>query len=430
MIRIALLLLAFSTGMMAADLPKAPLVARKPHTHREHGVERSDPYYWLRQRENREVLDYLKAENAYTKTVMADTKALQETLFREIKGRIKQDDDTYPVRWKHYLYYSRYTEGSEYPLHYRRRAGADEDAGKITFDVPVLAKEHKFYDFDEGEVSPDEKLMAFSVDTEGRRIRTLQVKNLETGEILPDRIEKVDGGHAWAADNRTLFYTRPDPETLRDFQVWRHRLGTPAGDDVLVYEEEDETFSCYVTGSQSEKYIIIGSSQTLSDEYRLLEADQPEGEFKVFTPRRRGLEHDIEHYRDGFYIRTNKGAENFRLMWTPLKETAEEGWQEVVPGSSEVYFSDFEIFDDFIVLEEREGGLNRIRVREMKDGKTHTVDFGEAAYSAWTDTNLQFDTEWLRYGFSSLKTPSSLYEYNLRTPPAAVAQAPAGAGRL
>ncbi len=415
MIRVALLLLAFLPGIMAADLPKAPLAARKSHAHREHGVERSDPYYWLRQRENSEVLDYLKAENAHTKAAMADTKALQETLFKEIKGRIKQDDDTYPVRWKNFLYYSRYTEGSEYPLYYRRRVGADETAGEITFDVPALAKGHKFYDFDEGEVSPDEKLVAFSVDTEGRRIRTLQVKNLETGKILPDRIEKVDGGHAWAADNQTLFYTRQDPETLREFQVWRHRLGTPPGDDVLVYEEKDETFSCYVSSSQSEKYIIIGSSQTLSDEYRLLEADNPEGEFRIFTPRRRGLEHDIEHYRDGFYIRTNKEAENFRLMWTALKDTAEKSWQEVVPGSKEVYLSDFEVFDDFIVLEEREDGLNRIRVRGMQGDKTHTVNFGEAAYSAWTDTNLQFDTEWLRYGFSSLKTPDSLYEYNLRT---------------
>ena len=415
MIRVALLLLVFSTGMMAADLPKAPLAARKSHVHREHGVERSDPYYWLRERDNAQVLDYLKAENAYTKAAMEGTGELQETLFREIKGRIKQDDDTYPVRWKNYLYYSRYAEGSEYPRYFRRHAGSGDEQGKITFDVPELAKGHHFYDFDEGEVSPDENLIAFSFDTTGRRIRTLQVKDLENGEILPDRIEKVDGGHAWAADSKTLFYTRQDPETLRDYQVWRHRLGTPTGDDVLVYEEEDETFSCYVTSSQSEKYIIIGCSQTLSDEYRLLEADNPEGEFRVFTPRCRGLEHDIEHHRDGFYIRTNKGAENFRLMWTAELKTAEDQWQEVTPGSQEIFLSDFEVFDDFIVLEEREEGLNRIRVREMKDGKMHTIDFGEAAYSAWTDTNLQFDTEWLRYGFSSLKTPSSLYEYNMRT---------------
>ena len=415
MIRIALLLLFFSTGIMAADLSKAPLAARKSHVHREHGVERSDPYYWLRERDNREVLDYLKAENAYTEAAMEGTKELQEALFREIKGRIKQDDDTYPLRWKNYLYYSRYTEGSEYPRYFRRRTATGEESGKIIFDVPELAQGHRFYDFDQGEVSPDENLIAFSFDTTGRRIRTLQVKNLESGEILPDRIEKVGGGHAWAADSNTLFYTRQDPETLRDYQVWRHRLGTPSSDDVLVYEEEDETFSCYVISSQSEKYIIIGCSQTLSDEYRLLEADNPEGEFKVFTPRCRGLEYDIEHFRDGFYIRTNKGAENFRLMWTAELKTAEDQWQEVTPGSKEIFLSDFEVFDDFIVLEEREKGLNRIRVREMKDGKTHTIDFGEAAYSAWADTNLQFDTEWLRYGFSSLKTPSSLYEYNMRT---------------
>jgi oligopeptidase B len=403
-----------TVGAMEDDLPKPPCAERKMHVHREHGVERDDPYCWLREREDPAVAAYLKAENSYTKAAMADSEDLQKTLFAEIKGRIKQDDDSYPVRWKNYLYHSRYEKGSEYPLYCRRPVGGD-GVEVVTLDVPKMAKGHEFYDLDEGDVSPDERLLAFAVDTDGRRIYTLHIKDLETGKILDDVIPDVDGGHAWAADGGTLFYSKQDPDTLRSHQIWRHRLGSPVAEDVLVYEEVDETFDCYVLSSKSEKYIVIGSSQTLSDEYRTLDAAQPEGEFQIFAPRRRGLEYDIEHYGDGFYIRTNRGAENFQLMWAAEGATEEEEWRVIVPGRDDVFLSDFEVFDGYIVTEEREGGLNKLRVRPMDGGEVHTVDFGEPAYSAWTDSNLGFDTEWLRFGFSSPKTPAGLYEFNLRT---------------
>ncbi len=396
---------------MAGVTPQPPRAGRRPHTHRQHGVAREDPYYWLREREDPEVVAYIKAENAYTKVAMAGCEALQETLFEEIKGRIKQDDDTYPVRWKSFLYYSRFGEGSEYPVFYRRRAA--DATEEVMLDVPAMAAGHEFYDLDEGDISPNENLLAYAFDIEGRGICTLCIRDLVTGKDLDEVITAVDGGHAWSADSATLFYSKQDPQTLRSHQIWRHRLGTAVATDVLVYEEGDEAFETGVSGSKSGAYIVIGSSQTLSDEFRLLDASRPEGEFAVMTPRRRGLEYDIEHYREGFYILTNKGAPNFQLMWAAQGATAEEDWEVVVPGRDDVFLSDFEIFDGFVVTVEREGGLDKLRVRPMAGGGVHTVDFGEPAYSVWADGNLQFDSRWLRFAFHSPKTPPSLYEVDL-----------------
>lgn len=395
--------------------PNPPLAEKIPHQHNEHGIVRADPWYWLRNRDDEKVIDYLNAENKYTKEKMADTSALQNTLFEEIKGRIKQDDDTYPLQWKNYLYYTRYEKGSEYPLFCRKPVDDENAKEEITFDVPKLAEGHEYFDLAPGDISPDEELRVYSIDTEGRRIRTLKVIDHETGETLPDVIEKVDGGHAWAADSKTLFYVKQDPETLRSHQIWRHTLGTDVKDDVLVYEEKDETFYSYVYSSQSGEYVVIGSTQTICDEFRILRADEPEGEFKLFAPRRRGLEYDLCHFGDHFYILTNKDAENFRVMSTPVTATSEENWYEVVATSKERYLEDFEIFDNYLLTVETEQGLTKFRVREHDGSLLHTVDFGEPAYSAWTNGNLRFETEWLRFGFSSLKTPGSLYHYNLRT---------------
>ena len=401
---------------MASPPTAPPAAPRKPYVHRDHGVERRDPYHWMRERGSKEICAYLEGENAYTKAAMADTEALQATLVEEFKQRIKQDDDTYPVRWKNYLYYERYEHGAQYPLHCRRRADSEGAGEEVMLDVPRLSEGHRYFDLDAGDVSPDERLLVYATDTEGRRVFTLRIRDLETGEDLADVLEGVEGGHAWAADSKTLFYMKQDAETLRPHQVWRHVLGTPVADDMLVYEEVDETFYCHVTSSKSERYVIIGSNHTLCDEYRLLEADDPTGEFELFTPRRRGLEHDVEHYHDGFYIRTNKDCANFSLMWAPQEDTDERAWREVVAGRDSVYLADFEVFDGHVVTEEREGGLNKLHVRPTDgSGEGWSVDFGEPTYSAWTDANLQFDCEWLRYGFSSPKTPGSLYEVNLRS---------------
>lgn len=406
------LFVAMNSALIAAE-PEAPRAKRVPHQiTAPHGHTRTDPYYWMKEREDLEVISYLEAENAYTKSVLNDTEALQKSLFEEIKGRIKQDESTVPYREKNYEYYQRYRKGESYPLICRRPVGTKNE--EIMFDVPAMAKGHKFYSLRAGDLTSDEKIIAFSVDTVGRRIRTLKFKDLKTGKILPDTIEKVTGNHAWANDNKTIFYTRQDLKTLRSHRIYRHLLGTPITKDVLVFEEKDETFDCSVYKTKSERFLVIGSSQTLSDEYRLIEADNPTAKARIFTPRRRNLEYGIEHLGDQFYVRTNMGAKNFRLMTTPVMETGEEHWKEVIPGRKDVYLSGIEVFKDHLVVVERHDALTRIRIRDSKLG-WHELSFGEPVYSARLGQNVQMDSEVLRFNFESLRTPGSVFDYNMRT---------------
>ena len=318
--RFLLILGSFYSFDLMAE-PAAPQAKRIPHQIvAPHGHSRDDPYYWLRERDNPAVLTYLREENAYTKKMLRGTEDLQKQLFDEIVGRIVQDDSTVPYREKNYEYYRRYRKGDSYPLSCRRRVGTNKE--EIMFDIPSMAKGHDFYRHRTGELSQNEEIIAFSTDTRGRRIYDLQFKNLRTGEILPDKLEKVTGNHAWANDNKTVFYTRQDPETLRSYQVYRHTLGSPAEEDVLIFEEKDETFRCYVYKSKSGRFVVIGSSQTLSDEFLLIEADKPLEKPRIFSPRRRNLEYSIDHAGDQFLIRTNKEAPNFRLMTTCLLYTS------------------------------------------------------------------------------------------------------------
>ena len=397
---------------LSADL-RPPDARRIPHRIvAPHGHTRIDPYYWLKKRENPEVIAYLEAENAYTRAVLKETDPLQKTLFEEIVGRIVQDDSTVPYREKNYEYYRRYRKGDSYPLSCRRRLGTTRE--EIMFDVPAMAGGHKFFSLHTGERSSNEKIVAFSTDTRGRRIYNIQFKNLETGEILPDKIEKVTGNHAWANDNRTIFYTRHDPETLRAFQVYRHTLGTPAGDDVLVFEEKDQTFHCYLYKTKSERFVVIGCSQTLSDEYLLIEADRPGMDPRVFSPRRRNLEYSIDHRGDQFFVRTNKEAPNFRLMTTPAEKTAEENWKEVIPARKDVYLSSVEAFRDHLVVVERRNALTRIRIRDAKE-EWHEIDFDEPAYLASLGVNAEMNTGILRFNFESMRTPDRVFDYNMST---------------
>ncbi len=410
--RLSLLFGFLAPSLLMAE-PDPPRAKRIPHEVKApHGHTRDDPYYWLRERENPAVLSYLEEENTYTRSVLGKTEDLQKLLFDEIVGRIVQDDSTVPYRKKNYEYYRRYRKGESYPLSCRKRAGTDKE--EIMFNVPDMAKEHDFYNHRTGQLSTNEKLVAFSTDTRGRRIYTLGFKNLETGEILPDRIEKVTGNHAWANDNRTIFYTRQDSGTLRSNRVYRHVLGTPVRDDVLVFEEKDETFRCYVYKTKSERFIVIGSSQTVSDEYRLIEADRPGMEPRIFSPRQRNLEHDIDHLGNQFLVRTNKNAPNFRLMSTPLENTGEEHWKEVIPAREDVYLSSFEVFRDFLVVVERRDALNRIRIRNNRN-EWHEIDFGEPAYATRLGHNAVMETEVLRFNFESMRTPDSVFDYNMRT---------------
>ena len=369
----------------------------------------------MNNRDDPQVIEYLEQENEYTELILDSTKNLQAELFEEIKNRIKQDDSSCPIPWKDFVYYTRFELGSEYAKFYRRGKNELINNEELLFDVPAMSAGYDFFDFDQGDVSPNQNLIIFSTDTQGRGLRTIQIFDIKNRKTLNDRVESIDGGHAWCSDNKTFFYTRQDSENLRSFQVWKHRLGCSADNDVLVYEEKDETFYCYVYTSSSGKYVIIGSSQTLTDEYRFIDSSEPNSEFKLFDQRVRGLEYDVDHVGGLFYIRTNFEAENFRLMSATEKQTSRSKWKEVLPHREGIYLNDFEVFQEFIVLEDQENGLIKLRVINQKGETIDEIDFGEPTYTAWIDVNLESKTDWVRYGFSSLKTPEALYEYNLRT---------------
>jgi oligopeptidase B len=394
--------------------PAAPVAAVRPYRLEAHGQVRTDEYYWLRDRDNPEVIRYLEAENAYTKAVMAHTEALQERLFEEIKGRIKQNDQSVPYRQGGYFYYTRLVEGKDYSI-YARKRGSLSAPEEIMLDGNALAAGKPFFQVMGWQVSSGEDLLAFAVDTIGRRIATLRIKNLRTGELLPDMIPRVTGNLAWAEDNRTLFYTKQDSVTLRWNRIYRHVLGTDASRDQLVFDETDDTYNAFVFKTKSRAYVMIGSEQTLASEYRFVPADKPAQPFRVLLARRRGHEYDVDHFGDYFYIRSNDSAQNFRLMRTPVGRTGRENWQEVIPHRRDVYLQSFEIFKDQLVLSERKDGLVLLRVRPWNGSPEHYLDFGEPAYLAYIGTNPEFDTPLLRFGYTSLTTPTSTYDYDMTT---------------
>jgi len=378
------------------------------------GHVRVDNYYWLKERENPEVIDFLKKENEYTKAVMAHTEALEKTVFQEIKGRIKQTDLSVPYKLDDYFYYTRYEDGKEYPI-YCRKKGSLDGPEEIMLDANTLAEGHEFLSVDTRAVSFGQDILAYAVDTKGRRFYTIYFKDLKTGELLKDVITNVTGNMDWANDNRTLFYSRQDPTTLRSYQIYRHVLGTEPFEDQFVYEETDDTFSIFVFKTKSKKYMMIGCFQTLSREYRYLVADNPNGDFKVFLSREKEHEYQIDHFQDKFFIRTNDQAKNFRLMSTPVGNTGKENWQELIPHRSDVFLENFEIFNDHLVLEERKGGLIYIRIIPWEESEEHILEFDEPAYQAHISINLQFDTPILRYVYTSMTTPNSVYDYNMVT---------------
>jgi len=391
-----------------------PKAAVKPVKLEKHSDVREDNYFWLKERENPEVIAYLEAENAYTDTMMSHTEGFQEELFEEIKGRIKQTDLSVPYKRDDYYYYTRVVEGKEYPI-YCRKKGSLDAAEEIMIDANALAEGHKFSSVGGVDISSGQDIVSFAQDTLGRRFYSLRFKNLSTGELLPDEISNVTGNVAWANDNKTVFYAKQDPVTLRSYQIYRHELGTHPSADKLVYEEKDVTFSCYVFKTKSKKYVMIASNQSLSNEFRYIDADTPTGSFTVLQPRERNHEYDVDHYEDNFYIRTNLNAKNFRLMKTPVTRTTKRNWVEVIPNRDDVFLQGFEIFKDNLVVVERKEGLIQMRIRPWSGAGEHYLDFGEPAYLAYVSTNYQFDTPLLRYGYTSLTTPNSVYDYNMTT---------------
>jgi oligopeptidase B len=403
-------------SLEAQQAVNPPTATKKPKQLEKHGHTRTDNYYWLNERENPEVISYLEAENDYWKAKMKHTEAFQEKLFAEMKGRIKETDVSVPYNLDGFSYYNRYEEGQQYPVYCRRKINTEAEASlgkeEVMIDVNEMAKGHDFCQVYGLSVSNNNRVVGFFIDTVGRRKYTLQFKDLETGKMLADKILDTDG-FAWANDNKTVFYVKKDPVTLRECKVYKHVLGYDPAEDELIFHDTDESMYVGIGRTKSKQFIIIASGGTISSEWRYLDADNPNGQFKVFLPKERDHLYSIDHFEDKFYIRTNRNAKNFKMMETSISNTAEANWKEVIPHRTDVLFEDFEVFKDFLVIQERIKGLTALRIRPWKDSKEHYLDFGEPTYTAYTSVNPEFDTKILRYTYTSMTTPNSTYDYNM-----------------
>ena len=400
---------------MPETLLQIPVAKIIPYSLEKHGHIRTDNYYWLNQRENPEVIDYLNQENDYYNQSTAHTKDFQKDLFEEMKARIKEDDESVPYFYNGYFYITRFEKGKDYPIHSRKK-GSLEAKEEILFDCNEMAKGHTYFNLSGLSISEDNTMCAFGIDMVSRRQYTIQIKNLVSGEMLDVKIENTTGGATWASDNKTLFYSRKDEVTLRADKIYKHKIGTTADKDSLVYFEKDETFDVSVYKSKSKKYLIINSGSTLTTEYQTVLSATPDAKFKVFQKRTRGLEYSMSHFGAHFYIVTNKDkATNFKLMKTPEAATSKENWIDVIAHRDDVLLEDIDIFKDFLVVSERFNGLNTIRIMPWNGKGEYYLPFGSETYMAYTTTNLDFDTEILRYGYQSLATPASLIDFNMKT---------------
>jgi len=402
------------TGKLQSDFPEPPRPEKINQELTIHGQTRIDPYYWLNQRDNPKVISYLEAENQYLETVMEDTKGIRDSLFNELVGRIKQEDATVPYLENGWYYYTRFEQGKEYPV-YCRKKNLENAPEEILLNVNELAVGHTYCSVSGIWVSPDTRILAFGIDTVSRRKYEIRYKNLEIGQYLQDRIPETTGSVAWANDNKTCFYTRKNPVTLRSERIFRHTISEDPVRDPLVYEETDETFSTGVSRCKTGQYIVIENTSTLSSESRILAADKPAEEFKTVNPREQNLEYSIEPAGDQIYIRTNLNAPNFRIVKAPVQAPAKENWTEVVPHRTDVFVEGFEVFLKYLAIEERSNGLTQVRVMNLDDGSEHFVDFGEETYSAALSTNREFGSTTLRYTYSSLTTPVSTFDYDMET---------------
>lgn len=391
---------------------KAPQAVKKPEILEIHGHQRVDNYYWMRDRENPEVIDYLNQENQYLKDTLKSTERFQEELFEELKGRIKEDDESVPYFKSGYFWYARYEKGGEYPL-YCRKKDSLEGNEEVFLNANDLAKDHSYFHVGATSTSTNQNLLAFAVDNVGRRIYKIHFKDLITGEILEENIPNTTGNLVWAADNKTLFYSKQDPDTLRAYQIYKHTLGTSIDQDLLVYEEKDEEFTCHIGKTKSEEYLIIHSESTISSEIRFLNANQPEGSFKLLQARIPFLEYAADHYGDHFWIRTNDQAQNFKLVKAPISSPAKENWEEVIPHREAVLLEDFDLFANYLVTQERSKGLTQIFIQPWDGTPGHQLEFEDETYTSWISTNPEFNTEILRFGYNSLVSPSSVYDYHM-----------------
>ena len=400
-----------------------PLASKKPYEMNEHGNTRIDNYYWMRltdeqksakkyDKQAQEVVNYIDSENSYTESSLSHTKIFQNNVFEEIIGRIEKDDESVPYLDNGYYYYSRFESGKEYAIHCRKKGSLNVQE-EIILDENILAEGFDYFALGGRRVSPDNKWLAYGVDTLSRRIYEIHFKNLETGEILETTIPNSSGSVAWANDNETVFYTSKNETTLLGEKIWRHKMGSDFSNDELIYFEEDETFYTGVYRSKSGKFIIIYHQNTLVSDYQILNADNPNGSFKNFTKRGTEHEYSIDHYQNKFYIITNWKAKNNRLMETADRKTDMSNWKEVIPHRKDVHLLGMEIFKNHLVLNERKNGLRSLRVINQKSGRDEYLDFGEATYTASISVNEEFNTNILRYSYTSMITPRSTYDYNM-----------------
>lgn len=390
-----------------------------------HGDTRIDNYFWMRltdeQKEakkpdaqTQDVLDYLNAENDYLKKMMKHTDKFQTSLFKEITARIKEDDASVPVSKNGYSYYNRFEKGQDYPFYCRKKNGS-KSKEEVMLDGPAMGKEKSYFAIGGTSVSTNNQYLAYSVDLVSRREYTIHIKDLSTGKVLTDKIERVEGGATWANDNKTLFYSKKDPVTLRSYQIFKHVLGTNQSEDQLVYEEKDDTFGVGVHKTKSGKYLLITSWQTLSSEVQYLDADTPNGEWKIVLPRENDHEYSVDHFENHFYITTNENAKNYKLMKTPISNTSKSAWKEVIAHRKDVLLEGIDIFKNHMVVSERKNGLNDLRIIKWDGSDEHYIKFNDPAYSAGTGANPEFETEILRYEYTSLTTPNTVYDYNMNT---------------
>ncbi|WP_461597799.1 S9 family peptidase [Winogradskyella sp.] len=400
--------------MKKTSMIKAPIAKKIPHQIEKHGDVRIDNYFWMKDREHPEVINYLNEENAYYEAQTAHTKVFQKSLFEEMKARIKQDDSSVPYKYNGYWYITKFEKGKDYPIYTRKKESLDNPE-ELLFDCNKMAKGHNYFKLVGISVSPDNKKVSYGIDLTGRRQYTLKVKDLISNQVLEDTIENTTGSSTWANDNKTLFYTKKDPITLRAYQIFKHRLARN-NDDELVFQEGDDTFGTTVYKSKSRKYIIIACYSTLTNEYHILNADHPDRKFEVFQPRVRGLEYSVSHYNGFFYILTNKDkATNFKLMRCSESDRGLDKWEEVIPHRKEVLIEDIDIFKNYLVISERDNGLNKIRIKRWDNTEDYYLPFDNETYTAYTTTNVEFDTENLRYAYNALTTPSSIIEFNMKT---------------
>jgi oligopeptidase B len=398
-----------------SELPNAPIAKQIPKNLTMHDDVRVDEFYWLNDRENPEVIDYLNKENDYYDAHTAHTKKFQTDLFDEMKSRIKEDDSSVPYKYNGYWYITKYEKGKDYPI-YTRKKETLEAVEELLFDCNEMAKDHSYFRLVGLNINSNNDLISYGIDTTGRRQYTLHIKDLKTNEVFKDEISNTTGGSTWANDNKTLFYTLKDETTLRSEAIYKHRLNTDQKSDELIYEETDDTFGVSVYKTKSDKYLVIASYSTLTTEYQILNANTPDGDFKVFQARTRGLEYGISHFEDSFYVVSNAdGAQNFKLSKTSETQTEKKYWKDVIPHRQAVLLEDIEIFKDFLVVSERENGLNHIHIKRWDGTDSYYLPFDSETYTAYTTTNIDFDTTVLRYGYQSLTTPSSVIDFDMVT---------------